>query len=425
MTEAEHNPHSDVAFLGLCERVSYDVRLAKYNIIGLGGHIFSHIFPTNLTPYFIALSIRNIEKLHTYKFEITNDCGMQVAWLTITPHEAEKYSETYVENFERVLISQSWTNVFLPLQDLNASLEHPGAYNLNLLTEDKKTKIGEFIAQYVEAPKLTDETKAAIKSDPTSAKAVRVVLGCRFCDSKSRAYAAIDPIKKQEKEGYLWYENLPDRFDCECGKTSTELKYIKNNLHAFLGHSLQDVEIEAIPYYEKTALQNLRNKFLNLLDSEPKEEIIQRFIADNPILLHQFTAQKIIPKPPIFSSYKADFGIVTSQKELLLVEIETTKTKLMKNNGHQHSELTHAFDQVKDWLHIIEEHRISVLSDLKIGKDEVNVIKGIVIAGREKGYDADKMRRLKMAEQGRITFLTYDDLLHALEALITRFSKIK
>ena len=46
------------------------------------------------------------------------------------------------------------------------------------------------------------------------------------------------------------------------------------------------------------------------------------------------------------------------------------------------------------------------------------MVRGVVIAGRDVGYDAHHLRKLKGVDRGRITFLTYDDLYFSLDALI-------
>jgi hypothetical protein len=73
-----------------------------------------------------------------------------------------------------------------------------------------------------------------------------------------------------------------------------------------------------------------------LLNSDPLEEILQRFIEHNPILLHRFPAQQLFFKPSILSRFNADFAIVTPEKELVLIEIERASTRLLRSNGGQH-----------------------------------------------------------------------------------------
>jgi hypothetical protein len=96
----------------------------------------------------------------------------------------------------------------------------------------------------------------------------------------------------------------------------------------------------------------------------------------------------------------------------------------MKKKGGIAAPLSHAFDQVRGWLHVVDEHRLAVLDSLKIERELVSVVRGVVIAGRDIGYDAQHLRKLKGADWGRITFLTYDDLLFALDALIRKMTNL-
>lgn len=196
-------------------------------------------------------------------------------------------------------------------------------------------------------------------------------------------------------------------------------------MHGLLGRPMAaSGEMDFVPLYHVRALRSIANSFGHLIAQSPKEEILQKFIEENPILMHQFPSTKILVKPKILTSYVADFGIITSTKEFLLIELEKTTTRLLRRDGGIAAPLSHAFDQVRDWLHHVDEHRVAVLDSLNIDRTEVSSIRGVVIAGRDIGYDARDLRKLKGADWGRVTFLTYDDLVFALNALIERFEKL-
>jgi hypothetical protein len=131
-----------------------------------------------------------------------------------------------------------------------------------------------------------------------------------------------------------------------------------------------------------------------------------------------------VAEPPILTFFKADFALVTPQKELILIEIEKAHTRLLTKRGEEHSELAHAVNQVRSWLHTLSEHRLAVLASLKIAPDAVGKIRGLVVAGRDAGYDAEHLRILKGAERGPISFLTYDDLAQGLSTLIRRMTTL-
>ncbi|MCI5158052.1 MAG: DUF4263 domain-containing protein [Candidatus Electrothrix sp. AUS1_2] len=86
------------------------------------------------------------------------------------------------------------------------------------------------------------------------------------------------------------------------------------------------------------------------------------------MLLHYLPSEKLFPKPPILTFFYADFAVVIPQRELILIELEKTTTRLMKKDGGVAAPLSHAFDQVRDWLHTVDEHRLAVLDSLKIDR---------------------------------------------------------
>ncbi|MGZ9111910.1 MAG: Shedu anti-phage system protein SduA domain-containing protein [Rhodoplanes sp.] len=96
-----------------------------------------------------------------------------------------------------------------------------------------------------------------------------------------------------------------------------------------------------------------------------------------------------------------------------MIEIENTKTRLMTRSGDEAAPLAHAMGQVRNWLHIADEHRQAVLECL--GIERVAVVKGVVIAGRDSGYKPEHLRRLKGVDRGRVSFLTFDDVAGGLE----------
>ena len=107
-----------------------------------------------------------------------------------------------------------------------------------------------------------------------------------------------------------------------------------------------------------------------------------------------------------------------------MIEIETPDTRLLKKDGDQAAPLTHAINQVQNWLHIIDEHRVAALTAMRIDPQMVGNIRGVVIAGRDAGYDKDHLRRLKSVLSGRISFLTFDDLAASLSALVEQMRRL-
>jgi hypothetical protein len=426
---------NDIAFLGFCERAAYvplsNTNIIKWNIIGLTNIVLTYVFPFNISGLIAGFAFRSKISDKELRFNITDENNSEVGTITINffsfrnAPDAEESKQK--QNGPLIRASEhGWMNTFLPLKDINIIISKPGIYYINHITDQGPQIIGEILFAVANPPPLSTERIAAIKSDPSAAKQVNIEIGCRKCPSKMRAYASLDRSVKNEAEGWQWYETIPDNFLCECGSTKIDLATIRRNLHGFLGSQLrqESEQLNFIPLYEKSSLERIKKEFLRLINSDLKEEFIQQFLYENPILLHQFPSDRLFSKPPILTFFNADFGIVTPQKELILIEIEKTTTRLLRKDGGIAAQLTHALDQVREWIHIVDEHRLAVLDTLQIERERVSLIRGVVIAGRDAGYDAQHIRRLKGTDWGRITILTYDDLLFAFNSLIRDIDKL-
>ena len=372
------NNQSGIIFLGFCERASYvregHTNIFKWNVIGLKHILVSNIFPMNLSGINIGIAINNDIINDGTVLKVLDIEENEIGTLEITLQKGNPTTENVALKKESQLLyvpEKGWLTAFLPIEKSDIVIKKPGIYYISISNGDKYEIIGEFQFALANPPPLTEARIAAIKSDPTSSKIVRMILGCKICSEMLYIYAALENNSKLEADGYKLYTTIPDEFTCTCGKTNFSLDIVRRNLHGVLGHSQQDNKIVSFtPLYEESSLENIRLSFVDLLNLNPKEEILQQFIQENPILLHQFPADEIFFKPPILTLFKADFGILTPKKELILIELEKTTTKLMKKDGGMHSELNHAFDQIREWQHVVAEHRIAVLESLKIDKSK-------------------------------------------------------
>jgi hypothetical protein len=418
-----------IVFLGLCERANYvrdgNTNVFKWNVLGIKYIAISHIYPLKLDGWAVGFAIHDTAAETGTKFRLSDENGNEIGTIDLFAGLAPSDSDHAVAGQSEVKLTMQphgWTTFFVSLAGTGWIIPAPGLYSLEHISSGASSRAGTLQFAVVDAAPLSADRIAAIKSDPNASRSVRTELGCNHCTSKNRAYASLDRNEKSEEEGWVWYQDSPDFFNCECGKTSIDLQYIRRNLHGLLGlHRRVSDHLSFMPLYEKSSLASTRIEFAKMCSRSPREEVLQQFLNENPVLLHQFPAERILPKPPILTSYVADFGIVTPQKELILIELEKTATRLMKKDGGMAAPLSHAFDQVRDWLHEVDEHRLAVLDSLHIDRDEVSAIRGVVIAGRDSGYDARDLRKLKGNDYGRISFLTYDDLLFSLDALILRF----
>lgn len=423
----------EIAYLGICERVKYheDVYtlFPKWDILGLKSVLPSYIFPFDIEGVNLGLAVTQKMLKNSFHIFITDQDENEIGKISISSKmiDSPSVGEKVVGNKNQPLFQTpqiGWFPVFIPFPK-GIMIWKPGLYNIYINNIQQDTIIGQFTVGYLKVDPLTHDQIAAIKSDPNGVKALRLVLKCSKCQEKFKVYSALEKDEELENEGYLYYSMIADFFECGCKATRIDLKYIQENLHSLhLRSSQTDSKASFLPLYEKSSIEKIRSNYIDLIDSNPKEQVVQTFIEENLIILHQFPATKIIFKPPILTMYNTDFAIVTPQKQLLLIELEKPSTKLLKKDGGLHSELNHAFDQVRDWLHECGEHRLAILDTLKIDRNQVGSIRGIVIAGRDSNYEKNALRRLKGATINNIEFLTYDDLLISLDTLIKEMHRM-
>jgi len=305
-----------IIFIGICERASCVVdkntNVLKWNIIGLTHIILSPIYPFPLSSLTLGIAFdKNIIKGGT-KIIITNQEEQEVAYINLDVRTVNPTIEEVVLKKDGSILSapeKGWTTTFLKIGKSDVFFTQPGIYYINAETDGRKEIIGEVQFAVIDPPPLTQERIAAIKSDPNSAKSIGIELGCKKCQDKFKVYADLEsPNKKREEEGYCLYTSIPDQFICKCGYTKIDMQIIRKNLHGLLGQRKRErLDVAFTPLYEKSIFEDKRNKFFELINSKPKEEILQQFIQENLILLHQFPSEKIFFKPPILTFFKADF----------------------------------------------------------------------------------------------------------------------
>ena len=412
-----------VAFLGLCERaLSYncgDPFEWAFDVAGLRRLIHSPIFPLDLRGYSFAFAVYHPMSAESLRLSLFSEDRKEIlCWVVSAKGSPIPYQIEVAHEFP------FWEIVFLPVPK-SAMVAKPGRIKVVVNKNNRASSIGYLTFKLASVPPLTDDRILALKSQPNAGKWVRLSMRCDSCGDEIKAYTGIERSEKAEREGWTWYTELPETFTCKCGNLNHDLQSIRTNLHALLGHATsKNEEVSFTRLYETRALDVIGNEFESLLDSRPSEENVQQFIKDNPILLQQFSPERIFFKAPILTKHKTDIVILNHKKELILIELEKPGLSLLKKDGGQSAPLQHPFKQVRDWLDESDFHRIAVLSCIDISPEEVGTVRGVVIAGRDYGYDEDHLRKLKGADFGRISFFTYDDLLKGLQLLSRSMSGV-
>jgi len=416
-----------IALLGLCERARYEYGdppyLSHIDILGLRKVVLAYIYPFDTSSLYLALAVYGIELSNPGAVVLRNRGGAQVFRIDIrTTAKVDISSDKDLKNEDLtsgILVAvgdvPSWTVFLVPLKGV--VLNEPQILEAFLLTEDREIPLGMLSFGLAGAPPLSPDRVAAIKSDPRAVKAIRLVLGCKYCDSKLKIVAALERSEKKEDD-MVWYQDLGDQFSCSCGKTNIALNILRSNMHALLGQI--DLNIKNLSFstlYQRDAIDRISDDFLQLIKRNPKEEEIQQFLAGNPIVFHFLSPVRLFEKPPIHSKHQADFAILDSRGTLFFVEIERPDVLLLRKDGAASAEVEHAISQVRDWLFLYEKHRSAVLECLDLRDREVTRVRGLLIAGRNESCDAENLRKFKWQDRGAIDCMTYDDLLSIFAAL--------
>jgi hypothetical protein len=155
-------------------------------------------------------------------------------------------------------------------------------------------------------------------------------------------------------------------------------------------------------------------EFRELLDTQPAEEEVQRYLSQdrNKILL-QPEAVNITPKVRLGAEYVPDFVIELPRRQYIFVEIEHPQHQVITQNGRPSSKLTDATQQVEDWFHWTSDN----ISYARGILPDISEPSGMVILGRRTGIPREhgQVLRRRNAEYHRIEFMTFDDLLENAE----------
>jgi hypothetical protein len=165
------------------------------------------------------------------------------------------------------------------------------------------TAIGEFHCALIEPLPLTSERIATIQLDlllPAWSLGVDSVL------SSTEYTRRLNTCRPRRPKDSFWYEDIAEHFVCECGKTRLDLGTVKRNFFAVLEKRFQvSGQVIFARLYGKRELESLRDQVVNLIAANPSvpEETLQKFIANNTILLHQWPSEKLRIKHQIRTQF--------------------------------------------------------------------------------------------------------------------------
>jgi hypothetical protein len=329
---------------------------------------------------------------------------------------------------QRILLHPAMTHAMLLVPAPPLLLAEPTTVSVSWQTATSVLPIGGFGCTFVPPTPLSDSEIRAIKSRPGAAKRLAWSMACQKCGDAIRAETSLEKLGVELSDGAVWLDEAPDRWICSCGNVDMPLSYLKLGLHDVFRLSPivgQNFWAETTPLYEHGAISAILSEYENLIESNPPEEHLQRFLQDNTILWNFLSPIWIKPKPPILTSYNADFAILSPSKILWLIEIEKAHTKLCKADGGLHSELQCGLNQIRDWRVTVQDHRLAFLSSLELSPEEVDDVRFMLIAGCVSRTNPSHLMKLRRNPPAQTEVYCFDEIASFLHATRGSLQRLK
>lgn len=157
--------------------------------------------------------------------------------------------------------------------------------------------------------------------------------------------------------------------------------------------------------------------FADMLGSKSTSERgLHDFIREHPIIISSY-ATRVESEVRLGGDYRIDLVLRSSGvcEEVTLVELEHHRHPIFTSQGRPHHKVTHATQQVRDWIQWLGENPTHPMAT---GLGGIKP-KGIVVMGRSAAF-SEKERRLlaNLNESSTVKVLTYDEILDRFRDLI-------
>jgi hypothetical protein len=159
------------------------------------------------------------------------------------------------------------------------------------------------------------------------------------------------------------------------------------------------------------------DEFKGLL--EGPEEPVHQFLKSHPVLISP-TCDTYWSKLP-FGDRISDFVFREPHDDYELVELEAPIRAMFRSDGQQRQELTHAINQILDWLQYIEDNKQKVENEFGLTGISTSP-RSLIVIGRSDTLNSEDRRKLTTIQNQipRLRIITYDDLLDGARATIER-----
>ncbi len=296
----------------------------------------------------------------------------------------------------------------------------PESIELKYIENEKSASMGKVHLGFLESLPISNEERRAILSSPTSPRALTFVADCPNCGSRLSNCELIDPLFDTTTiKDATSTTNLPPVWTCKCGRVKEVTEFLAKSWPYRIRNwrSRKSGLIEARDGYRLQQLVYMLQRFFSLIAGEPEEEVVQRFLQDHSEFWAFLQPKRILHKPKMLSHKAADFGILGFNRVFYIVEIEKPHTPISLSKGGQASELTAGFNQIADWRDVVRKDWHSLLRDLRIKPEEVQVVKYVLVAGLASREDPKSLENRRNNIAADTIFMTFDELGGYLDVL--------
>lgn len=436
-------------FLGICEKALIRGEGLFQDFYGAGEMLVLPFLPQTLHGPLLLFAFP-IEGFDSRKIKVTlqhaanpeNRAWIDVDISSVPSRAAEKVNLSSIQKHFSVsseqdgaypqvgslLMRQGCSYKLIPIPAPPLLVTEPGTYEVIVESNDESYVAGMLDIIFTQPPPISDAERAALKSEPESIKAIRIQLACKKCKDELNLYEQLDNADEPSKElkALTPLRDAPASWRCECEETDIPLKYLKAGIpHLLRQKPLGDrgEQIGFLPRYEQGAVDSILEQYHKLINSRPRERLVQEFLEANPILWNFLAPCRIWPEPRILAKYETDFAILTHSGILFIIEIEKPQTKLVKRKGGIHHELTKGLDQLCDWRVMVQDHRCAVLEYFGLLGRTVD-IRYMLIAGLSYKTQTDHLLKLKRNPSAADVFFCFDELAPFLQSTKLALAKL-
>lgn len=182
----------------------------------------------------------------------------------------------------------------------------------------------------------------------------------------------------------------------------------------------------------RNAIDRLRALVETQAEPKPLESEYQNLLALHPWMLGSYYTEVLAKEYEIWFKAKVDLMLISALGYIDIVELKRPDTVILRRGDRTKTwsvsaHLADAQAQARKYLKFLDEHRAYIEDNLPIAKQAVSRIyrSGIIIVAGRNPENAEALEALKdiNASDGRITILTYDNVLAIAEATIKIFER--